>query len=97
MPPLDLTAEGVPTTTAPHLHYEREAAEPLSTPYESVLQAALIPVAHTIGTDFRPGPRTDVDEIARTGAESRGSSGASRSPWGCGGAGTASVGMRANA
>ncbi|MFJ8844631.1 nitroreductase family protein [Streptomyces cyaneofuscatus] len=50
--------------TTPHLHYEREAAELLSIPYETVLQAALIPVAHTIGTDFRPGPRTDVDEIA---------------------------------
>lgn len=50
--------------TTPHLHYEREAAELLSIPYETVLQAALIPVAHTLGTDFRPGPRTDVDEIA---------------------------------
>ncbi|MEE1794326.1 nitroreductase family protein [Streptomyces sp. BE308] len=50
--------------TTPHLHYEREAAELLGVPYETVLQTALIPVAHTIGTDFRPGPRVDADEIA---------------------------------
>ncbi|MFJ9695354.1 nitroreductase family protein [Kitasatospora sp. NPDC101183] len=50
--------------TTPHLHYEREAAEVLGIPYETVMQAALIPLAHTIGTDFRPGPRVGTDRIA---------------------------------
>ena len=42
----------------------REAAELLGIPYETVLQTALIPLAHTIGTDFRPGPRVEAKEIA---------------------------------
>ncbi|MBD0676098.1 nitroreductase family protein [Streptomyces sp. CBMA156] len=50
--------------TTPHLHYEREAAQILGIPYETVLQAALIPLAHTIGTDFRPGPRVGTEQIA---------------------------------
>ncbi|WP_097880341.1 nitroreductase family protein [Streptomyces sp. st140] len=50
--------------TTPHLHDEREAAELLGIPYETVLQTALIPLAHTIGTDFRPGPRVAAEEIA---------------------------------
>ncbi|MFJ6853541.1 nitroreductase family protein [Streptomyces sp. NPDC091271] len=49
--------------TTPHLHYEREAAELLGIPYGKVLQAALVPVAHTIGTDFRAGPRVGPDDI----------------------------------
>lgn len=50
--------------TTPHLHYEREAAQLLGIPYETVIQAALIPLAHTIGTDFRPGPRVGTEQIA---------------------------------
>ncbi|MER5354234.1 nitroreductase family protein [Kitasatospora sp. NPDC002551] len=49
--------------TTPHLHYEREAAELLGIPYETVAQAALVPLAHTLGTDFRPGPRVDTARI----------------------------------
>ncbi|QQQ79564.1 nitroreductase family protein [Saccharothrix sp. 6-C] len=49
--------------TTPHLHYEREVAEVLGIPYESVMQVALIPVAHTIGTTFRPGPRAPLSEV----------------------------------
>jgi nitroreductase len=49
--------------TTPHLQYEREAAAILSIPYESVMQLALIPVAYTIGTDFRPGPRAPLSGI----------------------------------
>ena len=37
-----------------HLAHEREAAELLGIPYDDVMQAALIPVAYTIGTDFKP-------------------------------------------
>jgi nitroreductase len=40
-----------------HLSYEREAADILGIPYDDVMQAALIPVAYTKGTDFRPAPR----------------------------------------
>jgi nitroreductase len=51
-------ARGLGTTwTGLHLAYEREAAEVLGIPYDDVMQVALIPVAHTIGTDFKPGPR----------------------------------------
>jgi nitroreductase len=48
--------------TSLHLGYEREAAGVLGIPYEQVAQTALIPVAHTIGTDFRPGPRHPRDQ-----------------------------------
>jgi nitroreductase len=43
--------------TSLHLEYEREAAALLDIPYEDVMQVALIPVAHTLGTDFKPGGR----------------------------------------
>jgi nitroreductase len=48
--------------TSLHLAYEREAADILGIPYEQVMQVALIPVAHTVGTDFKPGPRTPRDQ-----------------------------------
>jgi nitroreductase len=51
-------ARGLGTVwTSLHLEYEREVAEVLDIPYERVMQVALIPVAYTIGTDFKPGPR----------------------------------------
>ena len=49
---------GTAWTTA-HLSYEREMAELLGIPFDTVVQAALTPVAYTVGTDFRPGPRAD--------------------------------------
>jgi nitroreductase len=49
--------------TTLHLLHEKEAADVLGIPYEKVTQAALIPVAHTIGTDFKPGPRKPLDTI----------------------------------
>jgi nitroreductase len=56
-------ARGLGTAwTSLHLVYEREAAELLGIPYESVTQTMLTPVAFTKGTDFkpatRPGPET---------------------------------------
>ncbi|HEX4868839.1 MAG TPA: nitroreductase family protein [Acidimicrobiales bacterium] len=48
--------------TTLHLIQEQAAAELLSLP-DHVMQGALIPVAHTIGTDFKPGPRRDLDRI----------------------------------
>jgi nitroreductase len=49
--------------TTVHLKREQEVAEILGIPYESVQQVALIPVAHTIGTDFKPGRRKDFDQF----------------------------------
>lgn len=49
--------------TTCHLTYEREMADLLGIPFDGVVQAALTPVAYTIGTDFRPGPRVDHTEF----------------------------------
>ncbi len=48
--------------TTLHLVYEKEAAELLGIPGD-VTQAALIPVAYTKGTDFKPAERPPVSEI----------------------------------
>ena len=40
--------------TTHHLDYEREAADVLGIPFDEVTQIALIPVAYTVGTDFKP-------------------------------------------
>ena len=47
--------------TTCHLSYEREMAEVLGIPYDRVVQAALTPVAYTLGTSFRPAQRADPD------------------------------------
>lgn len=49
--------------TTLHLPHEREAADVLGIPYDEVMQAALIPVAHTLGHEFQPGPRKPLDSI----------------------------------
>ncbi|MGE0219861.1 nitroreductase family protein [Mycolicibacterium sp.] len=49
--------------TTGNMPVERDVAELLGIPYASVMQAAVIPVAHTLGTDFRPAPRVSVDEV----------------------------------
>ncbi len=46
-----------------HLAHEQEAAELLGIPYEQVMQAALIPVAYTLGTDFKPAVRSPLDTM----------------------------------
>jgi nitroreductase len=46
-----------------HLMHEREAAEILGIPYDEVTQVALIPVAYTIGTEFKPGKRKPLDSM----------------------------------
>jgi nitroreductase len=57
-------ARGLGTAwTTLHLIHEKEAAEVLGIPYEKVTQAALIPLAYTIGTDFQPGPRKPLDQV----------------------------------
>jgi nitroreductase len=58
-------ARGLGTVwTTFHLRHEREAAEILGIPFDTVMQAALIPVAYTIGTDFRPAARRPLDTLA---------------------------------
>jgi nitroreductase len=46
-----------------HLLHEREAAELLGIPYDDVMQVALIPVAYTIGTEFKPGKRRPLETM----------------------------------
>jgi nitroreductase len=48
--------------TTMHLAKEREVAELLGIP-DTVTQAALFPVAHTVGNDFRPAARPPVETI----------------------------------
>lgn len=48
--------------TTLHLFREREVAELLGIP-DDVTQVALFPVAHTVGTDFKPAVRPPVEEI----------------------------------
>jgi nitroreductase len=49
--------------TSLHLMYEKDAAEVLGIPYDTVSQGALFPVAFTKGTDFKSAPRCDLDAI----------------------------------
>jgi nitroreductase len=46
-----------------HLLYEREVADVLDIPYDEVTQVALIPVAYSIGTDFKPGRRKPLESM----------------------------------
>jgi nitroreductase len=46
-----------------HLMEEEKAAEILGIPYAEVTQVALIPMAYTIGTDFKPGKRKPLDSM----------------------------------
>jgi nitroreductase len=57
-------ARGLGTSwTSLHLMFEEEAAGVLDIPFAEISQGALIPVAYTKGTDFKPGPRADLDAI----------------------------------
>jgi nitroreductase len=57
-------ARGLGTAwTTVHLSHEQEAAEILGIPYDKVMQAALVPVAYTIGTEFKAGARMALDEV----------------------------------
>jgi nitroreductase len=49
--------------TTIHLVFEEEAAAILGIPYESITQVALIPIAHTIGHEFKPAERLPVDQV----------------------------------
>jgi nitroreductase len=49
--------------TSFHLFFEQEAAQVLGVPYEEVMQAGLIPVAYTLGTDFKPAARKPLESV----------------------------------
>jgi nitroreductase len=60
---LALRSRGLGSTfTTFHLAFEREAAAVLGVP-DHVTQAAMIPVAYTKGTDFKPAERPPVEQI----------------------------------
>ncbi|WP_030925634.1 hypothetical protein [Streptosporangium amethystogenes] len=40
-----------------------EAAQVLGIPYEKVMQVAFVPLAYTIGTDFKPARRVPMEEV----------------------------------
>ena len=46
-----------------HLFREQQAAELLGIPFDEVMQAALIPVAYTVGTEFKPAVRSPLDSF----------------------------------
>ena len=57
-------ARGLGTAwTTLHMRYEREVAEILGIPYEQFTQGALIPVAYSRGTDFKPAHREPLASI----------------------------------
>jgi len=51
--------------TTLHLPSEREAAELLGIPFDSVTQVGLFPVAYSIGTDFKPAKRLPAADVIR--------------------------------
>jgi nitroreductase len=60
---LALRARGLGSAwTTLHLAYEREIAELLGIP-PKVRQGVLLPVAYTVGTDFRPAHRAPLDDV----------------------------------
>jgi len=48
--------------TTLHLMHEKEAAEILGIPYEKVTQVALVPLAWSVGTDFKPARRKPLED-----------------------------------
>ena len=57
-------ARGLGTTfTSFHLFFEEDAAKLLGIPFKQVMQTALIPVAYTKGSQFKPAPREPVSTI----------------------------------
>ena len=57
-------ARGLGTAwTSMHRSRERDVADILGIPYDTVAQAVLTPLAYTKGTDFRPAARPDPDVV----------------------------------
>ncbi|WP_225993038.1 nitroreductase family protein [Actinomadura rudentiformis] len=61
---LTARARGLGTTwTTAQGPLEHELAATLGVPYNEVMLAAFIPLAYTIGTDFKPAPRIPRDQV----------------------------------
>ncbi len=61
---LALRERGLATClTTNHLAYEREVADLLGIPFDTINQACLLPVAHAQGTDFRRAARKPVESV----------------------------------
>jgi nitroreductase len=61
---LALRARGLGTAlTTLHLPHEKEVAELLGVPFDSVIQACLLPVAYTKGTEFKRAPRNAAADV----------------------------------
>ncbi len=59
-------ARGLGTAwTTVHLFQEQAVADILGIPFDQVQQVCLSPLAHTLGTDFKPASRPDPDTIIR--------------------------------
>jgi nitroreductase len=59
-------ARGLGTVwTTFHLRHEREAAELLGIPFDEVMQAALVPVTYSVGTNFRRADRAPLDTMVQ--------------------------------
>ena len=54
--------------TTIHLMAERKVAEILGIPYDEITQVALIPIAYTLGTEFKVAPRKSMDDIVHINA-----------------------------
>jgi nitroreductase len=62
---LALRARGLGSAwTTLHLPKEREVAEHLGIPYDTVTQAGLFPIAYTKGTDFKVAPRIPGTQVS---------------------------------
>jgi len=62
-------ARGLGTVwTTIHLYHEREAADILGIPYDEVMQAALTPLAYTLGTEFKPAKREPLETMTHWNA-----------------------------
>ncbi len=49
--------------TSLHLFFEQQAAEIIGIPYQNVMQACLLPLAYTKGTNFKPGKRDSLESV----------------------------------
>jgi hypothetical protein len=48
-----------------HLRHQREAAELLGIPFDEVMQAALVPVTYSVGTNLRRADRAPLDTMVQ--------------------------------
>ncbi len=51
-----------------HLNFEREVGEILGIPYDDFMQVALIPIAYSVGTEFKPAYRPPIETVMHVNA-----------------------------